>query len=135
MPTHPSIVHVAEFVGLPGTFMPSWGEGHPVIGAGMRLRDYGITENCQFVVMELFDDNLQSYLTADRCPTPLPSEIMFSHLGSGLHHLHANGIVHRDLKPDNVVICCRPDLSLRWVAIADFGEAWRSRQWMPRCPH
>ena len=49
-----------------------------------------------------------------------------SDIAAGLHVAHELGIVHRDLKPENVMLCPRPDGTMRAV-VMDFGLAKERR--------
>ena len=97
---------------------------HPNV---LRLASFVEDDRFSMTLLQLADgDTLQ--MMQERKLSPLTEDEvrhLFSHLVSGLMHLHNAGVVHRDIKCENLLLT-GPDR--RTLLIADFGYAthWRS---------
>lgn len=77
----------------------------------VKIYDYGIKDNKQFVIEELLEGD-----SLDKATAPLSKLWKLIHdINSGLKAIHNSGIIHRDIKPNNI-ICCDGK-----YVITDFG--------------
>eukprot|EP00759_Apiculatamorpha_spiralis_P033390 PhF_6_TR34708/c1_g1_i1/m.50506 len=79
-------------------------------------------EECLYFVLPKLDCSLHTFVNEGSL-NPVQRMTIFSHVLSGLRHLHHYGVIHRDLKPENIVLT--RDLSS--VQLIDFGA---SRVWI-----
>jgi len=81
--------------------------------------DYGETDACAFIVMELLPGPSLQATIRDQKRLPL-SEVdrVMQGVLAGLHHSHSRNVVHRDIKPANIVFAEGGE-----VKITDFGVA------------
>jgi len=92
------------------------GLNHPNIVA---VHDYGETDACAFLVMELVDGvTLKALLERRGRMTPQEALPIVEDVLAGLSHSHGHGIVHRDIKPANIMI-----LDETRAKVTDFGVA------------
>ena len=69
-----------------------------------------------YLIMELCDDNLQSFIAGHAGPIPVRKiKQIFYKIVKGVDYMHENRFLHRDLKPANILM--KDDQ----IKIADFG--------------
>ena len=94
---------------------------HPHI---VRMREYGIEDNIQFLVMDLASQGTLLDLFTRNVPISRVTTCV-RQMASALQHLHRMHIIHRDVKPTNILV----ELSGN-VLLADFELATDHRN----CP-
>jgi tRNA A-37 threonylcarbamoyl transferase component Bud32/tetratricopeptide (TPR) repeat protein len=85
------------------------------------VHDFGESDGCLFLVMELLDGRNLSQLMTDNGKRPLPVDEVVDiaeQVADALAYTHRQGVVHRDLKPANIM-----RLTDGTVKICDFGIA------------
>jgi serine/threonine-protein kinase len=81
--------------------------------------DYGETDACAFIVMELLPGpSLQATIRDQKRLPLLEVDRVMQGVLAGLHHSHSRNVVHRDIKPANIVFAEGGE-----VKITDFGVA------------
>lgn len=86
----------------------------------VKLYDVYQTSNNMYIITQLCDSDLSSYLENNGKDKSLPeadAKRLLKQIMKGAKYLHSNGIIHRDLKPANILIkngVCK---------ISDFGFA------------
>ncbi|WP_433933597.1 protein kinase [Sorangium cellulosum] len=89
----------------------------------VQIHDYGINEDCPYIVMELLEgEDLESRLARERQLSPSATLALLRQIAIGLQAANAAGIVHRDLKPANVFMARKEPGEC--VKLLDFGVVW-----------
>ncbi|HET9921121.1 MAG TPA: protein kinase [Ktedonobacteraceae bacterium] len=89
----------------------------------VRIVDYGIDSNTNFIVMDYVDGQNLKYLLITQGPMEARRALDYARqITEGLDAAYKQGVVHRDIKPQNILINSK-DV----VKITDFGLA-RSRE-------
>lgn len=92
---------------------------HPNV---VRLYDYGVSDGCGYLVMELLRGRTLAAWLASEPRSEREKIEAFSAAGRGLSAAHAAGLVHCDFKPENVMVCDDGR-----VVVLDFGIASAAR--------
>ncbi|WP_437652592.1 protein kinase domain-containing protein [Sorangium sp. So ce1182] len=89
----------------------------------IQIYDYGIDEDCPYIVMELLEgEDLEDRLARERQLSPSATLALLRQIAIGLQAASSAGIIHRDLKPANVFLARKePGES---VKLLDFGVVW-----------
>jgi serine/threonine protein kinase len=89
----------------------------------VQIYDYGIDEDCPYIVMELLEgEDLESRLAREQLFSPSTTLALLRQIAIGLEAASSAGIVHRDLKPANVFIARKEPGEC--VKLLDFGVVW-----------
>ncbi|OQV16210.1 putative Serine/threonine-protein kinase PLK4 [Hypsibius exemplaris] len=81
-----------------------------------------------YLVMELFDCDLEAYLRDNMPLAPRSVKEIFWEIVRGVQYLHDNGIIHRDLKPGNILLKDGGKI----VKLCDFGLATEPEGMSPK---
>ena len=81
-------------------------------------RDFNGKNMCIYILSELCDYDLESYLVKHKLNNKIKKQIIKQIL-NGLEYIHLQNIVHRDIKPQNILI--KMENNNICVKIADFG--------------
>ncbi|WP_437963034.1 protein kinase domain-containing protein [Sorangium sp. So ce119] len=89
----------------------------------VQIHDYGIDEDCPYIVMELLEgEDLEHRLARERQLSPSATLALLRQIAAGLQAASSAGIVHRDLKPANVFMARKEPGEC--VKLLDFGVVW-----------
>lgn len=83
--------------------------------------DSGVNGNKSFIVTELFDMDLYTYIiNTPQIPSHAFMQILMG-ISKGLAHLHTQGFIHGDIKPENIMLKCDESGNILNVVIIDMA--------------